>query len=493
MKIAFVASEVAPWCRDGGLADVVGSLPAALAAEGADVAVFAPLHRSVIRYANEHGLDLADTGVTVPALTSGEPAAGRFFVGRLEGRPPVYFLDRPRFYDRHGLYADAQRRPYDDNAERFGFLCCASLRAAGDLMGGVPDVFHGHDWQAGLLPVYLKTRHCETLADAAAVFTIHNLAYQGVFSKERLPGLRLEWSVFRLERMEFHDRVNLLKGGVAFADAVTTVSPSYAREIRTPEFGEGLDGFLRYHARGLVGIVNGVDVEAWDPLRDEALAATFHHDRLAGKGVCRAALAEEMRLPIEDGDLLVGFVGRFASYKGLDLLAEAVPSLHALGVRLVLMGAGDGELEVRFRYLAEAFSENVAVEIGYQEGLARRIHAGVDAVVVPSRSEPCGLSQLYGMRYGAVPVVRAVGGLRDTVADPGDAALARGEGGGFAFADPTTGALLEALDRAARLHRDDPAGWQRLQRAAMTRDISWRQPAKAYMALYRETVHSARG
>lgn len=493
MRIAHISSEVAPWSQTGGLGDVVGAIPGALEKVGGgnvQSAVFSPLYRGVWDKVRARGETLQDTGVVVTVPLAGWELKVRAFALHRPGGSPVYFLDYPGFYDRAGLYADGSDRDYDDNHLRFALLCRAAIEASPRLMGGVPDVFHAHDWQGGLVPVYLRTRYRQVRP--ACVLTIHNLAYQGVFSKEVLPALGLDWSVFTMQRMEYHDHLGLLKGGIAYADAVTTVSPSYAREIRTPGFGHGLDSFLRDHARNLIGILNGIDTESWNPATDPEIAGHYDassFDTTDGKRMCRRRIAEEFGLRVGNRELLLAVVSRFAGQKGLDLVADIAPELYWLGAKLIVLGSGDSGLEDRFRYLGRTFSQNVAVRIGFDVAQSRRIYAGADAILIPSRFEPCGLCQMYAMRYGTVPIVHAVGGLRDTVRDPGDGALCRGEGTGFRFEHPTAIGLRWAISRASRIFRNRPDGWHNIMRAGMTRNCSWDQSARTYLKLYHYLLH----
>ncbi|MCG8418144.1 MAG: glycogen synthase GlgA [Proteobacteria bacterium] len=486
MRIAHIASEVAPWSQTGGLADVVGSVPAALErVGGSDVecAVFSPFYRGIRQKAQACGATIESTDITVAVDLAGWRVVGRLYRLQQSDHPPVYLIDYPGFYERDGIYCSSTGADHADNHLRFAFLCRAAIEAAPRIMGGVPDVFHGHDWQAGLVPVYLRTRYPQLRS--ASVFTIHNLAYQGVFHKNALEQIGLDWSVFTLDRLEYHDWLSYLKGGVAYADALTTVSPSYAYEIQTPAFGHGLDIFVRSQARRVHGILNGIDTEAWDPATDSEIAANYDDDTLPeGKAACRRALADEFHLKLDEDEILLGVVSRFTGQKGLDLVADVVPDLHAMAAKLIVLGSGDLGLEDRFRYLGHVFGGNASVRIGFDVAQSRRIYSGIDAILVPSRFEPCGLSQLYAMRYGTVPIVHAVGGLRDTVHDPGDSALCRGEGTGFRFEHPTAIGLRWAIDRAARIFRDRPAGWLAIARSGMGRDFSWDQSARAYLQLY---------
>lgn len=470
MRVLFVASEVVPWCKTGGLADVAGALPRALRdADGVEAAVFLPLFPQAREHARAAGIELEPTDASARVHLSGRWEEGRFWAHRPAGGVPHFFLEHEGFYAREGIYGDRNDQPYPDNAFRFAFLCRAVLEAGAQLAGGPPDVVHVHDWQTGLLPVYMRSEG--VWPRARVVYTIHNLAYQGVFPKQVFPGLGLDWSLFRSEQLEFYDQVNLLKGGVAFADAVTTVSPTYAEEIQTPERGEALDGFLRHHARRLHGILNGLDAaERTPPFTD-----------LAEKAALRAALLEELGLPAGDEPLL-GVVSRFAHQKGLDLVAGLVAELEVLGARLVVLGSGDPGLVATFQGFAAEYPERLAVRVGFDAALARRIVAGSDLFLVPSRFEPCGLTQQQAMAFGTPPVVHGVGGLRDTVRE--------GETG-FVFGAPTVEALRGAVVRAVALFREDPAGWERVQRQAMARDASWGASAEAYLELYRELVAEA--
>ncbi|HMG55070.1 MAG TPA: glycogen synthase GlgA [Kofleriaceae bacterium] len=479
MRVLHVASEVAPFAQSGGLADVLAGLPAALAGHGLSVAVLVPLYAGVADQLAAHGV----------ALDPGAPVTLEVGIHRLDaairvaqvGRVRHGFVDCPALYDRPGsLYGPHATAEFSDNHLRFAALG-AAVRAAGPLLlGGAPEILHVHDWQGGPAAIYSRIAG----APSRIVATIHNLAYRGIFAKGVMTQLGIPWSMFTPEQLEFYDQVSFLKAALALADIVTTVSPSYAREILTPERGEALDGFLRWNVVRLVGIANGIDTAAWDPATDPALAAPYSRAELAGKAVCRAQLAAELGLPLADDEPLIGVIARMTDQKGLDLVAEVVPELARLGARLVVLGAGEPVLEQRFLWLADVFREHVAVRIGFDGDLARRIYAGSDLFAMPSRFEPCGLGQLYAMRYGAIPVVHAVGGLRDTVIDPGDAELARGRGTGIRFAPATPLAFALALDRAARLFRVE-AVIAAMRGAAMARDSSWTAAAQQYVQVYR--------
>ncbi len=481
MRVLHVASEVAPFAQSGGLADVLAGLPAAQAAHGLDVAVLVPLYRGVAARVAAHGLTLEPgAAITLSVGVHTLPASiRRVRVGRVHHG----FLDCAPLFDRAGgMYGPGGAADWPDNHVRFAALGAAALAAGPLLLGGTPEVLHVHDWQGAPAAIYARLAG----STSTIVTTIHNLAYRGIFPKYVMDELGLPWTVFTLRQLEFHDQLCLLKGGLAASDVITTVSPTYAREILTPTFGEGLDGFLRNDVRPVIGILNGIDADAWDPRRDAAIAAPFSADDATGKAACRAALADETGLEPGRDEPLIGVIARMTGQKGLDLVADIVPDLYRLGARIVILGAGEPAYEERFRYLASAFTAHVSTRIGFDIEFARRIYAGVDLFLMPSRFEPCGLGQLYAMRYGAVPIVHAVGGLVDTVRDDGDAALARGDGTGFQFSPASAQGMHQALARAVAMYRDRPA-FARLRRAAMQRDSSWVTSASAYEALYRDT------
>jgi len=481
VRVLHVSSEVAPFAQSGGLADVVAGLPAAQAAIlGIQAAVLVPLYRGVVERLAAAGCHL-ETPVPLPLALG--PYAFDCALRVAKVGPVRYgFLDVPALFDRAGtLYGPGGAAEFGDNHIRFAALGKAAQLAGAILLGGVPDVLHAHDWQGGPAAIYARLAK----SPSSIVCTIHNLAYRGIFGKGAMTDLGLPWSLFTPQRLEFWDQISFLKAGMALADVVTTVSPSYAQEILTPARGEALDDFLRSDVKRLVGIVNGIDTLAWDPMRDGALPATFSRDHLEGKARCRTELVKEAGLPeIPDDEPVIGVIARMTDQKGLDLVADIAPELGRIGARLVVLGAGEHHLEDRFRYLAEVFADHVAARIGFDLGYARRIYAGSDLFLMPSRFEPCGLGQLYAMRYGAIPIVTAVGGLRDTVDDPGDAELAKGHGTGIKLAAITAPALRDALERGVGLYRDRVA-FQALRRSAMARDSSWLHSANEYVQLYR--------
>ena len=478
LRIAFVSSEVAPWSKTGGLGDVGGALPRALRdQEDLELAVFTPLYRSARQVIEKRGLTLEPVGE--PVQTAGGPA--RFLELRGDDGPRTLFFDAPHLFDRAGIYGpastdaytDAGKGAFDDNLERFAAFCEAVVAQMDGLLGGRVDALHLHDWQAALGVALVG-------ADTPTILTIHNLAYQGAFPVQTPAGHDLD------DSWRSHGYLNLLHGAIANATVVSTVSPTYAKEITTPEFGCGLDGLLQW--RGVTGILNGIDERSWDPSVDPELAANFSAEDRAGRAACRRALLAEFSLPDEPGTLLLGVVSRLAGQKAPELIVELVPRLGSLRSRLVLLGSGDKAIEAQLAEQTGRFYLRLGTHLGFDAALARRIYAGVDAVLVPSRFEPCGLVQLYAMRYGAVPIASAVGGLVDTVEDPGDDALAAGEGTGVLMDSVTSDGLATAVARAADLYRDHPEAWSQIQQRGMARDWSWAASAAEWAALYRRVA-----
>ncbi len=465
---------MAPFAATGGLGDVLGALPPALAALGARVHVVLPAYRTA-----------AITGAGTTTYTSLQIAAADALrevdLRTLRHRGvAVSFVVADDYFARDGLYGD-ERGDFADNAARFAFYARAVAALAARL-DPPPDVVHCHDWQAGLVPALLRTSADPRLVRLPTVITIHNLGYQGIFAAEVWPLLGLDRRFFDPAHLEFHGQVNFLKAGLVFADRLTTVSRRYAEEIQTPALGHGLDGVLRERRGALRGILNGIDTKHWDPACDPFLVAPYDVDDLSGKAECKAHLQHDFGLPIRARTLLVGMVTRLAEQKGLDILAPALPALLAEDMQLIVLGRGDERYE---RWLADAARRHptrLAVRFTFDEGLAHAIEAGADAFLMPSRYEPCGLNQMYSLRYGTVPIVRATGGLDDTIADV-DVDPAHGTG--FKFVEYAPEALLSAVRRALGRYAD-PAAWQHLMRTGMRRDNSWRRAALAYLDLYRE-------
>lgn len=472
-----VASEAVPFSKSGGLADVVSSLSRALARLGHEVTVVTPRYRGVIPGESPHQVRAS--------------LGGHWFDGTI-GRVPLgdgataLLVDCPPLYDREGLYFE-QHIDYPDNPLRFAFLSVAALEWAA-AQPAPPTIVHVHDWQTGLTPLY--ARRYFAAARLPVVCTIHNLAYQGNFDKSWVPALGLRWEDFTIAGFEFYDRVSFLKAGINFADWITTVSPTYAQEIQRPEYGHGLDAVIRARRDSLTGILNGIDVAEWDPARDRHLPAPYTLEDLSGKTAAKRALLEVFGLPADDTSLstpVVGIVSRLVDQKGMDLVEAAASALPKLGARFTVVGTGDARFEAMWRALAAAYPDRIAIFIGFDERRAHLVEAGADMFLMPSRYEPCGLNQMYSMRYGTVPIVRAVGGLVDTV-QPFDPA--REEGTGFLFTAYDPAAMLDALREALDTYRQ-PAIWRRLQINGMRLDFSWDRSAKQYATVYERVSHAA--
>ena len=481
MHIVFAASECVPFAKTGGLADVVGALPPELVKLGHEVTVYLPLY-AVVRPHIRGELKYAVRSITVP-FEYYNRFAGLVDGGKRNG-VQYYFVDCPELFDRPELYG-SKSGEYPDNWERFGLFCRAVLEASKQL--GVPDVFHVHDWQAALIPVYLRTTFAADpmLALSGTVLTIHNAGYQGWFPPPTTQRLLFPWEIFTMDKLEHFDNFNFLKGGLVFADILTTVSRKYAEEIQTPEFGEKLDSVLRGRAADLRGILNGVDYAEWDPATDRNLAAHFTPDGLTGKAECRADLLHAFGLEhVAPTTPVIGIVSRFVTQKGFDLVEQVAPMMADRKVALVALGTGEARYEKFFRDWAFWSKANVGVQIRYDNAMAHKIEAGSDIFLMPSRYEPCGLNQIYSLKYGTVPVVRATGGLDDTI-EEWDAEKRTGTG--FKFEGYSAAALMAAIDRALTAY-EDRAGWQQLMRNGMARNYSWEQPAREYAAVYEEVA-----
>ena len=477
-----VASEAVPFAKTGGLADVIGALPRALAALGHEVDVVMPRYRGIEAGASERVITVALGNLASDArcyVTAGE-------------RSRTIFIDHPGYFDRDHLYG-ANGHDYVDNPERFAFLCQAALNWAAE--SSIPyDVVHAHDWQAGLIPVIhgRMVKTSPSLSRLATVFTIHNLAYQGVFDASWLPYLGLGWDLMRVDAMEYWGRISYLKAGVVFSQLITTVSPRYAQEIQTPELGFGFDGILRERGSDLIGILNGIDYDQWDPERDPNIPRPYRATDLEGKGAAKRELLERCRLPASDEALarpVIGLISRMVDQKGFDLLADIADELPRLGAAVVLLGSGERRYEDLWLALATRYPDRVAVHIGFDERLAHLIEAGADLFLMPSRFEPCGLNQMYSLRYGTVPLVRATGGLADTVRNF-DAAS--GSGTGFTFDEYSAQALLGTLRWALGVFMDRRT-WQRIQQAGMRQDHSWAASARRYVEVYERAIASRVG
>ncbi len=478
MRVLHVAAEVFPLVKTGGLADVVGALPQALMRQGADVRLVLPGYPAIAD-AVLHQKTVATLG---PLF-----GAGRVTL-RLGTMPyshvPAYVIDAPWLYRRGGgPYQAADGSEWPDNLQRFALLGWAAAHLAGGELDAewMPELLHAHDWHAAMACAYLAAHPGSAVP---SVYTVHNLAYQGLFPSHEFAHLGLPLNFMQSHGVEYHGQLSFMKAGLKYAGRVTTVSPTYAREIATHEFGCGLDGVIRSRGGDVSGILNGVDGAVWDPANDSSLAARYSARDLAGKARNKAALREQMGLSSDAKGPLFGVVSRLTAQKGLDLVLAALPALLRHGAQLVVQGSGDPVLEAAFAAAAHAHPGQVALRVGYDEALAHRVIAGADVILVPSRFEPCGLTQLYGLRYGTLPLVRRVGGLADTVVDADDAAVRDGRATGFAFEAATPAALEGAIDRAVRCHAQ-PQAWKRLMATAMAQDFSWDGSAGGYLSLYR--------
>jgi starch synthase len=463
-----------PFSKTGGLADVVGALPRALVAAGHQVSVYVPRYRQT----QLRGAQTEVSSITVPfddryrfcSVVSGGKQAGVSF----------YFVEYPPFFDREALYGTSAG-DYPDNAERFALFSRAVLEASKII--GVPQIFHCHDWQSALIPVLLRTQYAEDPAfrDVATVFTIHNLGYQGLFPPDTLPLLTLPWDLFTISRMEFFGNVNFLKGALIFSDFITTVSKKYSQEIQTTEFGFGLEGVLRTRASAVTGILNGVDYDEWSPETDKFILARYSTQDLSGKAKCKQDLLEAFGMTNPDARLpVIGIVSRFAAQKGFDLISQIMERLAREEMIMVVLGNGDKTYEEMFQRLAKQFPQKIAVKVAYDNTIAHKIEGGSDMFLMPSKYEPCGLNQIYSLKYGTVPIVRATGGLDDTI----EHWIPRtGKGTGFKFTDYNGEALLLTIKEALRAFRDQNS-WQQLMRNSMNKDFSWGASAKEYIRVY---------
>lgn len=481
MRVLHAAAELFPWVKTGGLGDVMAALPPALMAAGIDTRIVLPGFTAL--------LDACELTEIARLRTPFAVERVRLALARLpDSGVAVYLVDHPAFYDRPGTpYQAPDGSDWPDNHRRFALLgWAAAALAQGADPGWRPDILQCHDWHAGLAPAYLRAGG----AAVPTVFTVHNLAYQGFFPAAAFADLALPAGFFSIDGVEFYGGLSLLKAGLFYADRLTTVSPTYASEIQTPAFGMGLDGLLRARADVLRGILNGVDPRIWAPENDRLLPRRYDiHSASDGKKAAKAALERRFGLAAEPDAPLFGAVTRLTPQKGLDLLLAALPGLLQLGGRLVLLGSGDAALETGFAAAAQIHAGRVGVALGYDEALSHLIIAGSDSIVVPSRFEPCGLTQLYALRYGALPLVRRTGGLADTVVDANAVTLAEGSATGFVVDGETPQALLGAIERAIELYADR-AAWHAVMRRSMTRDFSWAAAAREYVALYRELASS---
>lgn len=487
MKIVLAASEVVPLAKTGGLADVVSGLGKGLQAAGHEVTIIMPYHRQFVA---KSGLEVSSTDIVINCEVGGEPMFGELMETHLPGENPVRVLlvDHRLFFDRGGLYGDASG-PYQDNPKRwcfFGRAVIATCHAA----QLEPDIIHVHDWQTGLVPalIELEERAAKRL-HAACVLTIHNLAFQGNSSSWDMRLTGLDWSHFHWTEMEFYGQLSLLKTALVFSEQITTVSPTYAKEIQTPENGYGMQDILAHRDSDLTGILNGVDIDDWNPATDQHIAANYSADDITGKSLCKASLQRELGLPERADAPIYGLVSRLTNQKGMDLIQEAASRLMSLDAQFVFLGSGDGQYESFLEHLAIEHPDRVATVIGFSEKLAHQIEAGSDFFLMPSAFEPCGLNQMYSQLYGTPPIVTAVGGLADSVTHATDETLANDTASGFVMENYSADALVDAVHWAHHLYRENTR-WDGLRRGCMRLDRSWDASASKYVDVYERAIES---
>ncbi len=479
-KILFVTSEAHPLIKTGGLADVSGSLPKALAELDQDVRLLIPNYQALKTQGDVRFLcSLRVDNKNVNILETRMPESG--FI--------VWLIDFPGYYNYPGNpYVDEQGEPWPNNAERFALFCRVAVEIAMNRIhqDWRPDIVHCNDWQSGLVPALLSLEFHRP----ATVFTIHNMAYQGLFPAATAATLNLPGQLIHPLGLEFHGMLSFIKGGLVYADQITTVSPTYALEIQTPEYGYGLEGLLEHRQDALGGIINGVDLEHWNPASDPNLVQNFDATTLAQKAANKAALQSKVGLPVKADVPLLGLIGRLVEQKGIDLLIECLPELLPLTLQIVILGSGSKEFQAQLQELAAPYPDKIAITLGYNEALAHLIEAGIDAFLMPSRFEPCGLNQMYSQLYGSLPIVRKTGGLADTVVDTTPDSIANQTATGIVFNDATAGSLLEAIKRTLLLYTQQDV-WQKIQQTGMQQDFSWKHSAQQYLALYEHMMPTA--
>ncbi len=474
-KILFASSEIHPLIKTGGLADVAGSLPKALAEIGQDIRLIIPNYQSIKnieqpRYICTLRVDNRDVNILETHLPGSDVL--------------IWLVDYRPFFDFPGNpYVDEHGNPWPDIADRFALFCRIVTEIAMNraYLDWKPDIVHGNDWQCGLVPALLSL---ET-APPASIFTIHNMAYQGVFPQSTFNQLNLPGKLWHPDSVEYHNMLSFLKGGLAHCDRITTVSPTYANEIQTPEFGYGLEGLLSYKSDVLCGILNGMDLQQWNPAEDPHITQNYTVSTLKNKLANKTALQESMGLPVDDSVPVFGLISRLVDQKGIDLILACLPQMLDMPLQCVLLGSGEKSMELKIQEFAQLHPEKFAVTIGYNEALAHQIEAGVDIFLMPSRFEPCGLNQMYSQRYGSIPIVRKTGGLADTIEDALPHTLAEGTATGISFDEASPGALMEAIKRSLLLY-EAKTNWRKIQHAAMKKDFSWENSAHQYLALYNE-------
>lgn len=479
MNIVTVASEVVPFAKTGGLADVAGTLPRALAKAGSQVTIIMPFYG---KKTDAHKFGIRPTGKKVIVPFGDWKLEGEILACTIKPNIHVYFIAQPQFFDRQELY-QTKDGDYPDNAERFVFFSRGAIEAM-LVLDLKPDIVHVHDWQAALIPLFFKTHYKDrkAFAKTRTLLTIHNLGYQGLFPPDDMRLLGLGWEYFTFDKLEFWGKLGFLKGGIVYADAINTVSKKYALEILTPEFGCGLEGALSYRKGDLFGILNGIDYDEWNPETDQFLPKKFSPANASGKEVCKRSLQEFFKLPLKAKTPLVGIVGRLTVQKGFDIVAEAMPELVQRDLQFAILGTGEKKYEELLAKAAVENPEHVGLKLAYDNALAHQIEAGSDFFLMPSRYEPCGLNQMISLKYGTIPIVRATGGLDDSIVD-----FTGKAGTGFKLADLTVVELIAIIDRAIAVYKN-AAQWKKLTADAMAADFSWTRSAREYQELYQRLM-----
>ncbi|MBI3600762.1 MAG: glycogen synthase GlgA [Nitrospinae bacterium] len=500
MKILIASPEIVPFAKTGGLADVTGALPKAIERLGEDVAAIMPKYKTVDE--KKFGLEYTGKNIRVPisnrieeakiyqGYINSQESGGRTGVPPVsrQSKIPIYFIEKNEYYDREYLYGTPQG-DYPDNAERFIYFSRAVLEAC-KVIGFKPDIIHCNDWQTGMVPVYLKTLYKDDpfFKDTAAIFTVHNIGYQGLFWHFDMHLTNLGWDIFTPEGIEFYGKINILKGGIIYSDVITAVSKTYSLEIQTEEYGRGLDGVLRKRKDDLYGVINGIDYEEWNPETDKHLAARYSIDDLSGKWECKKDLLNIYGLTPSKEIPVIAAISRLDEQKGFDLITEVIADLMKLEFQFIFLGTGKEKYQKIFEDIGKKYPLKAGIKIGFDNALAHKIEAGADMFLMPSRYEPCGLNQLYSFKYGTIPIVRATGGLNDTVENY-DPTLPRRagerEGNGFKFSEYSSKELLSVIERAVDVYNDH-IGWKELMNKAMGEDYSWGHSAREYVDLYRK-------
>jgi starch synthase len=484
MKILLASSEMVPFSKTGGLADVAGALSKALGILGHEVWAVVPFYKTT----REKGFQVEDIDCTFSVPISDREEFGEVFKTTLPGNVQVFFIKKEAYYDRDHLYG-TPKGDYPDNAERFVFFSKAVLELC-NVLDFEPDIIHCNDWQTGLVPIFLNTvlRNEPNFRSVASLFTIHNIGYQGLFWHLDMHLTNLPWDLFNPEGIEYYGKINFLKAGIVGADIINTVSPRYAKEIQTKEFGCGMDGILRKRADRLHGVLNGVDYDEWRPETDKYIARTYGPSNLAGKLICKRDLLEQFGLPVLNDTPLLGIISRLADQKGFDILTPIIDQIVKDGFQLVVLGTGDEHYHRLFTEIAQKYPDRIGVKLTFSNQLAHKIEAGADIFLMPSRYEPCGLNQMYSLKYGTVPLVRATGGLDDTIVDY----PAKRSGNGFKFEEYTSAALLEKLKQAKKFF-ENKAEWERIMINGMLCDFSWGASARKYVELYHKAISYKKG